>query len=459
MITNIPPSAATLTSNTAPLPGKDLTDWLGQWGVDFIGNGDDAAGLNTLVGMCGALANVAGADAVLTDSCDEFLPVGLDWTTVGDHSVDSLRTRVIDPVARLQSAVFENAAVAKRMDERRQEIELQKPQAHREPPAEEKAYGCGIFNGELDAGELAIRRLLQNLVPPLYEAQTRPGFYFEGSATDSLTKSLQRSHQGCPYVSFSPTSVAHYAAILSAHQAVADGRQLDNGMAIRGHTTMVMSQPLLEELVATGDHHWGPNTLLLVDGSAPQLRTFSRRNAKLGSPALESRFCKALEEVLDERFRYAGRYMVSVKASWRNILWTLHTQLRQHPGLADAQLPLANKLAATLYFGLSRLSSARPGKLPISADVVISLTLFLLQRSAHALQAAKLRGQAAQMRTVASSLQSKLKDGPMTARELSQRCHRLPISDCRQALGILVDATVVTCDGELGAPGTVFALK
>ncbi|RYG98709.1 MAG: hypothetical protein EON58_06330 [Alphaproteobacteria bacterium] len=152
--------------------------------------------------------------------------------------------------------------------------------------------------------------------------------------------------------------------------------------------------------------------------------------------------------------------------------------LRQHEGLLPGVTSAARSLFATLVFGACKLGMADPERscdffssgaavdpvqykpnlgeatrgqrsvLGLDVKDFLVFARFLVLRMIHKRQQATGAARGAMHRRQALTIAHKLYDGSMKPRDITRRCHRLSISDCREALDLLKRAGIVGSEAD-----------
>ncbi|MBB5353407.1 hypothetical protein HNR46_003664 [Haloferula luteola] len=443
-----------------PKPEPICTTLLGCFDVFELGRGDEGAGLNTLVSLCAVLSNLGGPDACIKQGNHE-LDAHLDWVVAGDQSTRQLRIMALDKLSRRQAIWLRKAELLRAQDQDVRKWESGKAYGARTKGDEmEKLVeliGRGECHSPLDE-ESAFKQLLFNARSPVKVFQEQPHVYFEGTASKSFERLLERCHLGHAFVSLTPTSIAHSEETLSVYQAISGGRQLESGAIIRGNAVTIMPMSLAKSLIED-ERHFGPDVLLLSDVPWEPMRSFSRSQNKISPPMIEVHFEGALERILVARFEQSPWVSRAMNVSWRDELEHLRLWVNSRSGPGDESWPLTMRLFGSLGFGLSLLTEQGGRFLPkVEGSAVGSLTRFVIQRSIFAKQWIAMRDHETDLRRIAASMVSKLNSQPQTSRDLARRFNDLRIVDCRKILRGLISTGHVKCSGDVDSPDSTFTL-
>lgn len=469
-VTNTRSKMTSATLQPPPAIDRRLLWFLTTWGVDFIGNGDEAAGLNTLVGLCGILANVAGPDAVLIDQNDDSLAVGMNWIVTGGVSCDLLRSIGLGPLTSFQSALLGNASHLRELARLKEERDSELPPARRE-----KSEGLTSLEHRLQLSTAnlqmasSVEALLEHSDGLLDEIREKPLVFVEGSATKMLQNNLARCHRGHAYVCLSPVSPTHFSDVESVFHAMRAGRQLDDGTMIRGYSTILTSAETFARSSGEQRDSIGNELLVLAETPLPGVSLQPKGRKSRG---IEKRFDDALQRVLNSRLssspnRFSEDPVTgtiadarpAIKVEWRECLHGINRTIAQDQTLPPGTPAVAARVFASLAFGLSLMSDATRPRLPCQPYDVAHLTMYLVRRSVHAQRRIREQGESERILRIARKCLEKLAAGPCTARDLCQcQSNKVVINDCRRALALTIKANRVEADGPINNASTRFSL-
>ena len=127
----------------------------------------------------------------------------------------------------------------------------------------------------------------------------------------------------------------------------------------------------------------------------------------------------------------------------------LHTLEPQMPGISGS----LRSLMPTLIFGLSIFHGyhrAHDSMVPGDFNSVLAeLSRALAQRMVSHRRAMLHAEQSKRLQSLAAALSIKLQEAPHTVRQLTRRCNRLSVAECRDALQHLASMGAAVADGDM----------
>jgi len=434
---------------------------LEAFGATDLGEGDPVAGANVLAAMAISLANVQRPGTGLVDKDGAKLSVGASLLVSDSLSVGLVGERVLSGLATCQ-----NNFVAHLRDWQRSAARqiAKGPNTRTFDPAAvlEKGSSSALhymhtnagMSGLLDSG-LCEALVIAPKGLGKRELHERPLVYITAAKPAELSKTLELSHLGRPFIHVGLHDAAACARFRECCTAVMDGTQTVGPMSetVRGCVVATTAPDTLAEVVRANGASatWLASMLWLTDSAAgPEPGDIPADKATVRLNSVQARYRKAMVEAWGERFNYVNTAHSDEAADWQRpqTEWIsfLKGQEPELPGITGT----ARSLLASLTFGLTKIVRVAnfDAGFKWRPDDIAAFARWLVQRMANARAAILHTERNARIRNVARALALKLTDGPQTPLKLVHRSHRLPIGDCRLALCLLQSLGVAERSGE-----------
>lgn len=427
----------------SPDPTQRLNRILTTFDAERLGEGDTAAGANVLAAMACSLANVHRRGAGLASGDGPMLHAGSSLLVSGPLSSSLIAERVVGVLAAMQANLLTH---------------LDEWDIARQFVIDNTKAGAPNLKGFTIPFDLRAMVVLDEeapfreqcfdfLIDPFPNQMSRalvgdPQVYVTGSTPSQLRRNLERSHLGRPLVYDVIHSAASCAALGEVCLPVIDG-SLTTGprsMPVRGHLLLGDPSCVLGEALRAGGEggRWLLRLPWLVDGNAGPEPPAS--DASTGTPSKLDRIEQRYELAMRRAWRCRIDHLVAspevhaidmeaCQAQWVAFLLRHETSF---PGISSAARPLV----ATLVFGLYEMVNCLPLPAGWRFDPfdAVSLAGWLVQRMCNARAVMLHSGEQEIKRRKHQGIIDKLGEGPMSARDLSRRFHRLTTVECRGLL-------------------------
>ena len=459
------PAALALTAQPPPAKTSDLQKvgrLLDAFGATALGEGDLVAGANVLAAMACSLANLQRPGTGLVDKDGAKLPVGTSLLVSGSLSAGLVGERVLSGLATRQN----NLAAHLREWCRKAEIEMAKPlNTRRFDPAAmlEQGGSSVLFELHKEAGmsNFVDPHLGKALIAPpkgqgKRDLHDRPLVYVTAGKPAELTKTLERSHLGRPFVHVAVHGPAACPRFDECCTAVMDGSLAAGPLSETVHGCVIATDPFdsLAEVVRAADGRsasWITRMLWLTDSAAgPEPGDITPDKAKVGLDDIQGRYEAAMDAAWEARLDYSKHAPGDVSCEWPRIQAEWITFLR---GM-EAEIPgitgMARPLLATLIVGLSRLANIRvtAKDFELAAEDIMALARWLVRRMANARAAMLHTEHEARLQRMCTKIIHKLAGSPpLTVRDFTRSIKYLNADDCREGLLLLQARGAVTCLG------------
>jgi hypothetical protein len=426
---------------------------------ETLGDGDVNAGVNTLVAMASAIANVHPPGSCFVSGRGEKIAVGTSFMVSGELSQSLIREKVIAPVTDRQTNLLGHLSDWQLSAD----IENSKSKQVREFDPEvllAADLGSVILNHhqedeQFPGTELRAAALLVQPAPERgkLEIHRHPQVFITAACDVGLEKQLPKSHMGRAFALVTAADAnrcAHFEKICSA---ILDGCSSSSGPVpeyVRGNVFGMVAFDALESVVGGNGVTWLNRMPWLTDGSVgPEIPTSLVGTPSVVLTGVLDRYNAALDEAFACRLEYrvadSSQLRCDFEPAQRRWVAFLKEHEARFPGITGA----ARSLVVTLAFGLVKLASARGAKgIGWVLEDVEALARILILRMINARTAILRDDGQTRMESLAIAIAMKLGDGPLTVRELIRKSHRLLTADCVMALEFLRSSNCVVREGE-----------
>jgi len=423
-----------------------LNRLLTAFDAERLGEGNLAAGANVLAAMACTIANIHRRGACLTGSDGVSFQTGSSLLASGPLTSSLIGERVTAPLAAIQGnvlahiqewelgkqAIIEGSPICKpKLDGFRIQADLS---AH------------GFWDEEMRMGVHHHHSLFSSFSNQVKRALCdQPLVFVTGATPGDLHRNLRRSHLGRPLLHGVLRSPSHCADLADCCLPVIDGSMTIEPLStsIHGHVLLTDPSRLLDEVVGAGGEpaRWLLRLPWLVDGNAgPEIA--SDKDSAATQPRLdrmEQRYEQALRNAMRCRLDHTVKAPVchdidlaAFQTQWVGFLVASETAC---PGISAAARPLL----ATLVFGLYEMASImeRPEDFLLDPGDVLALAAHLVRRMGNAHAVMTHTGEREQKQRNHLRILDMLSEGPMSARDLGRRFHRMTTNQSRDLLADL----------------------
>ena len=301
---------------------------LEAFGATDLGEGDPVAGANVLAAMAISLANVQRPGTGLVDKDGAKLSVGASLLVSDSLSVGLVGERVLSGLATCQ-----NNFVAHLRDWQRSAARqiAKGPNTRTFDPAAvlEKGSSSALhymhtnagMSGLLDSG-LCEALVIAPKGLGKRELHERPLVYITAAKPAELSKTLELSHLGRPFIHVGLHDAAACARFRECCTAVMDGTQTVGPMSetVRGCVVATTAPDTLAEVVRANGASatWLASMLWLTDSAAgPEPGDIPADKATVRLNSVQARYRKAMVEAWGERVNYVNTAHSDEAADWQ----------------------------------------------------------------------------------------------------------------------------------------------
>lgn len=429
----------------------NLADFLTTFDATELGEGDPIAGANLLAAMAITLGNLAKPGAGIQLPSGRLLPVHTNLLATGSLISSLVTDEVMAIVGRCQDNLLAQLTRLLRDDAAEQAKETPRQWALSKGPTAtrgEKAL-FHLMTRDPDFPSIEGTRegewvevLAERPAQRLEDLVQHPRAFIASHKRGELEKLLPNAHLGDALIAFSLTGAKDASAYGDLCPPLMDGLFPGgtSGQLVRGRLLVTDHLGALREVARkpTQRNCWLSRLIWLVEGdidpNAPALREKSARLIKL--PDLTNRFVESVRMIIANRLNSDRPsplvYEIdisTVQTRWMKFLRSMEGQLPGISGTAKTLLPC-------LTFGLLRLAytSNRPKNFRFQDEGAEAFARFLIQRMASARKEMLWSIEQARRIELKKALVAKLADGTQSARRLTRRFHRLPLSQCSELL-------------------------
>lgn len=435
---------------------------LAMFDAASLGDGDLAAGANTLAAMALTIAAVQNPSPAFVSPDGSRTAMGGSFLVSGPLSSSLIQEHVIGPLREYQTAL--SIHVRDWLDEEKRQQEhatRTNPQATSmdQVAMRETQISHLIRTGELDflSKSTTGYQALMNKPPgfALAELRERSLVFASAASPQSVLQVMAQSHCGRPLIHVPLTQSDTCHRFSRVCNRLLDGSLLSERVAVHVRGELIITDPggvlssSLREGGAGAD--WLSRLLWLSDHVAhPAFEAIGTTPATAKLDGVVDRFRSALKQAWATRVAdYGGPApeiptdFQTTQASWVKTLISLESAL---PGASSSLRPLV----ASLTFGLYKIYGAGPKTASMfTMDKVVALATMLALRMANVRAVAIHDERRGQIEKRAAAIRLKLDERPHTAREMCRRFSKLLLADCEEALGFLANTGAVRCDGDV----------
>lgn len=433
--------------------------------AERLGEGDLAAGANTLAAMACTLANLHRRGAGLASDGGPPLLVGSSLLATGPLTSSLIQERVTTPLSIKQGNLLGHINEWKVSELEKIERGMKHWGSKSNLSLTPDLTGTDVLSKDSFQRRDCIDRVFSGFVNQLSRALLeQPLIYVTGATTDRLRGNLEKSHLGRPIVYDSLRSPAHCAELGACCLPLIDGSMTTKalGTPVAGHLLLGDPSRVLDEVLRTGSSRWLLRTPWLVDCDVgPKFTPEAATKPVERIERIEACFEAALQEALRKRCDMDVRQPVvhefPVAKCHKQWVRFLSEQEKLFPGISAA----ARSLYPTLVFGLIELACARssPSKIEIAPEDVLVLAAHLIQRMSNAYAAIMHSSDEEAKKRNCARILDRLAEGPHSTRDLGRRFHRITTTECRDLLdGLRRKGHVVQLDGDRWALATGLSL-
>lgn len=407
-----------------------------------LGDGNLAAGVNTLISMCSTLAAVAGPDAAISGKSRTY-HVGQHWLVCGPLLPHLHEEVVLQPLRDLQNVLSRNAFLARSKYDNADMALRPMTGAGTPHPQPVLASESAVTQADrqlirdisrddtaswmsFDASSL----LQVGSLSDRPEVLRRPLVLLAGSNPAMLSTQLQQAHRAYPLVDFVVDTRETAGFSASACKGIMDGCLVaePHPVQIRGIVTARLTGKLSEIACDRDALAWMRRALWLV-GQGWKVQNVGE------VPVLDDiheRYRTALQGLLTKRLNGEPTHYSFPEFGSFQSAYLRHLQEREKdfPGISGTQ----RKAMATLVFGLIALvnASAVPKGFLVDWHGVLVATTRLVSRMITAYESATESVERERRRGLMDSILNRLENGPHSERDLTRRFNKLPIGQCRE---------------------------
>lgn len=426
-------------------------------GIDELGEGDFAAGINLMTACALTLANIAPFGSTIEDE-DFTMDVGLSFLVTGAFSSHLIGEAVIAQMHQVQGNVIShcrNYLITSKNAEGKSStfpLDSQKPNA---VPAsvlrsleQEKYLTMATISNPWQA-------LLASPANSSLDQVTRTPLFFAAVASPAQVGFVLRSAHGgraLMHATLGPASEAN--GMQRIHSAMQGGHIIDEMPCNPGKSEMIVTDPHghIEELLAAQPGlGWCRDMLWLSDHNlAPSMNIPSVQAKKVAPRRMRKWFVDTMKETAAHRYNINSgvpiRYKLTFAKEHHEWLAFLRTLEPHCPGITGTLRPLYTSLLFGMRSMHKLLRERESFILHPLGYMAISklLALRMLRLREHILGQSRDKEQQA----LAASLRLKLTDGPQQVRDLIRRYNRLDANTCREALERLAISGIARREGK-----------
>jgi hypothetical protein len=426
-------------------------------GLDELGEGDLAVGINVMAACALTLANIAPFGSTLEDQ-DFKMNVGLDTLVTGAFSCNLIEEAVIDQMRQIQANVIShcrNYLLTSKKDEVKSStlpFDSQKPNAV--PASVLRALEDDKYRMMATCND-PWQLLLASPANSSLDDVTRKPIIFATVGSPGQVATVQRSAHGgraLMHARLGAPSEAHgMQLILSAMQS---GHNIDDMPANPGKSAMIVTDPHghIEELLAAQPGlSWCRDMLWLSDHNlGPSMDTPSAHANQVAPRRMRQWFVGAMKETAAHRYNINSSVPILHKSTfakehteWLAFLRTLEPHC---PGITGTLRPLY----ASLLFGMTSMRKLLPvgESFSLYHEGYLSLCKLLALRMLRLREHILGQSRCKELQALTASLRLKLGDGPQQVRDLIRRYNRLDANTCREALERLALSGIAKREGK-----------
>lgn len=444
------PSATTATTTDVGNAAKLLH----VFDAAALGEGNANAAANILAAMALTIGNVQiPGRKIMSIKNRVKASLGSGFLVSGALSCSLLSDYVLMILQSLQNTVSDNAR--KKIDEEQIALERQKAQER------QLAKAANFPAMKLTRDENPYLKVLLDIdkKSPLAdflnkpagqaerEARHFPTIFANADTSAKFGNIVKSAHMGRPLVRVSLADSRDSKAFAQACKALMDGTYVPStDRNVRGE--IIVTDPggtLANARVGDASAEWLPRLVWLTDESAgPNFELDDSSGDQILDTA--DRFDKALRAALQQRLESDGSMPPPLafkhalqQASWIHFLSDLEPT---SPGITSA----VRTLPSNLYFGFLQMANKDIQK--IHYEWLMSFARVLVLRMINTRKTKLYDSQLALLEKRIATIRHKLMEKPLTVRELTRKCHRLPNYQCIEVLEVMESSGTVTRNGK-----------
>lgn len=428
-----------------------LVDLLHQFDAVSLGEGDVAAGANVLAAKCISLANLSPPGSCLVTPEGAQLPVGLSFMTAGGLTNSLVGEKVLNPISMIQNNLSDHLSEDAAHSTRKLAAISPQEHARARPEAPQNCSSMGQLRMELDPNGISapvrdsspFRRLLApSRHLELGELEATPAVFLNGDSVAALEKQLTHSHRRCPFIRATLTDGRGAERPERLLLSVMRGTGLPSGVTtpvyVRGHVAASCSTDKLTRSTETGEESLLANLLWLVDGDGSRLSFDKPASAGPVPCKPHINYAEALQGAWATRLDYRRTAPPTIQYDWVPGQRHWVDFLKKHEPRCPGLILSARPLFGTLIFGLLKLSVGQKAERRGWTDSgALAFAKHLVSRMVQCREQLTQTKRDARVLDLAMKIVLKLETGPLDARAIVRKMHRLPIADCREVLGLL----------------------
>lgn len=420
---------------------KALSETLNQFNAASLADGNLAAGTNILAAMCITLSNLLPRGAGLLSPDGDLLPVGLDFLILDGLSRSLIDAKVFEKMARQQAILSANVEEGKDYAAHHNP----KRTIYRSPIPPPPSSNIpmvdlrNMLNGfSVKPGDSSPFEALLSPSPGAIESEFKkhPLIFTRWDSGTSIHDKLPSAHFGQLFIrgslDASPPQKRFVPLLRSIMQS--------GGGTVDLLTRVALSAPpsTFKELYLNGEADFLSRFLWIYDHPF----SITQKAAPQGCIPVGRMFNAALQRAWGQRLDFRRPSPPLIEFDWKPMQekWVafLGQQERRFPRISATAYPLF----ATLLFGLCRVKAGT-----VSATGALLMAKQLVEKMISLREQLLQNEERARLLRIAMKLVQKLGGRPLSPRELVRRCNKLPISDCREAIGLLHTEKIVTETG------------
>ena len=411
--------------------------------VRALGDGDTAAGANTLAAMAVTIANISAPETGLVHNGD-VLSVGTSLLVSGSLTA-SLLTKVLAPVQRLQTHLVQNVADSLRA-------------AAKAGPGQSLDQTVRAALGDHTAfgpihqpyGYTPVRGLLgESDTRQRDELHQRPRVVATCTTPVQVAAYLDLAHQGRAFAYVPVASPTHAAKLGHAVAAIIHGTSSsDPPRHVQGFVLATLGQDQLAKSVRANcdDTGWIDLLVWLTDiPCAPTVEVHTKPAVMLDR--IEARYQEAVTQAAAARLEFQQHVEANIKFDCHQAQAAFVRFLAKQEAACPGITGTARTLFVTLLYGLFEILTARGfnTRAQLIPGDVAAFARHLVRRMVFARQCLLEGEKREQLMTLASRLAYKLEDtGGADVRTLTRKTYRLSTGTCRESLMLLKAAGFAT---------------
>lgn len=410
-----------------------------------MGEGDVVAGANLLAAMACTLANIHRPGSGLKTAEGATLAVGTSMLISGSHSCSLVSERILRGLGQRQANILSHI----RSHDRQTLENTQKkgfgpasvaPTLPGHSPTSMMEDLYRNMSGQDASGHWG-NLAHQPAHSRFADLSDHPLVFITGDKPADLKVQLERCHLGSPFIHVGVESVGGFARFEHQCPAIMEGRATagPTSTIIRGTVVVTDSLGVLEEAVRTGapSAKWLSKTIWLVDGRAgPEPDNSPIAKPPVALDFLEQRFEAAITRAWGRRIDTRKTEPVTIEFDFTTIQarWVgfLKKMEPEYPGIVGS----ARNLLATLIFGFHQLHGEDdlPDGFKLFTNHSEALAKFLVHRMVNARAVMVRSAESDWKRRTEITILSKLREGPLSVRQLVRKSHRLASNQCWELL-------------------------